>query len=665
MENSRRRIILIFAVFGLAFLVIVLRVYELQVIKAEKFKALAKKQHKKTIKLSPKRGTIYDRKREVLAISIDLDSVYADLRRFKFDDRILESLSHGLNVKKVFLEEKLKRGDGFTWIKRRIAPEKALFIKEMNLPGLGLVKESKRFYPFRNLTGHLLGFVGYDSIGLEGLELAYNDLLLGKPSYITVQRDAKGRALSFENMDSRKRKDLVLTIDKFIQYTAEKALSKAIEENGAKGGFVIVMEPKTGEVLAMANHPPFNSNSYSYLSPSLWRNRAICDSFEPGSTFKVILAAALLEEGLIKPNEKVFCENGSFFVGKNVIHDVHKYGWLSFDEVIKFSSNIGASKLAGKLGKRKFNEYIKDFGFGEKTGINLPGEAKGIVKEPEDWSDIELRTIAFGQGITVSGIQMIRVLSAIANGGFLVKPHVIKEILEGDKQISALIPPNPPLINGGKGGFSDEKRVMSVNTAEKLKAILKKVLEKGGTGEKAQLFGYSAAGKTGTAQKVDPFTGKYSKDRFVSSFMGFAPVEEPKVAIFILIDEPKERVYGGVVAAPLFREIAQRVLNYWQIPHENPPTSPFKKGGLQRGTPEIPPLVKGEFRGFSGEMKEDGLILPDLTGLTIAQVLKLMRNWHIEVKIFGSGRVVNQIPQPGQYLKRGDECQVWLQPLYR
>ena len=416
---------------------------------------------------------------------------------------------------------------------------------------MGSEREEK-ILPGTISAAHVIGFSGVDSRGLEGLELMYDDFLKGEMVFSKRQRDAHGSEIIMKGLDlvnTTEEKDIVLTIDKTIQYIAEKELKKTVKEFNAKAGVVIVMDSWTGEILAMVNEPTFNPNLFRKSKPANWRNRAVTDVFEPGSTFKVFMMAAALENGNIKPNDIFYGEKGSYKIYSETIHDYKQFGWLSVPQIMKYSSNIGAVKIAERMGEKDFYKYIRSFGFGSKTGIDLPGESQGLVRDVRDWSKVSLATISFGQGISVTGVQLVTALSAIANGGYLMEPYVVKKLLNDDGSTMKEV---VPII---------KRRVLSADTVRIMKKILKGVTEEDGTGVNASLPGYEVGGKTGTAQKVDFVKGGYG-DGYLSSFMGFLPVDNPRLTMFVAIDEPEGLFYGGQVAAPLFREITRQVMPY-------------------------------------------------------------------------------------------------------
>jgi len=647
------RIFLILIFFFAFFSVVFARGYHLQVIKKDELSKLASKQHKRTITLPPHRGNIYDRKGEILATSVKVHSIYADPRRISNFKHAANRLSRILKIESYKLRQNLKKKKFFVWIKRKVSPDRVEKVKRLKIEGVNFIPDTKRYYTNCEFAGHLLGFSGLDSRGLEGIELYYDEFLRGKPRHFVVEIDGKGEILFSENKeeDLSDGSNLVLTLDKNIQYIAEKWLGKAVLKTGAKGGCVIIMDPQTGEILAMANQPEFNPNTFWSYHSSKYRNRAVTDTFEPGSTFKSFLLSAAIEEKIINEDDLFFCENGIFKYRGRTIHDVKKHSWLTLRKVIKFSSNIGAVKIGEKLGKKKYYQYIKDFGFGERTGVDLPGERKGIIRPVKSWSKVALGTTSFGQGMSVTALQLISAFSAIANGGNLMKPYLVREIV--DQKGRTITKISPRVV----------RRVISQNTAERVTLLLKGVAEKGGTGFLAKVPGYYAAGKTGTAQKVDPVTKKYSKRKFLSSFIGFVPADSPKLSILVIIDEPKGVPYGGVIAAPLFKEIASETLIYLGVPPRVETVKKENKGTLF--TRKFPLLSSrsGDSRNeryllSKGEKK----IFPNFTGKSIREVLRFAEFHKIEIEIVGSGKAVEQNPKPGVPLKTDSKFQVRFQP---
>ncbi|MDO9123827.1 MAG: penicillin-binding transpeptidase domain-containing protein [Deltaproteobacteria bacterium] len=638
------RVILISFFIFFSFVLVVGRMFQLQVLKKEQLYKLAARQQSSQIPLVPKRGTIYDRNENELAVSVEVDSAYAESKKVVEVEKTVQKLSAIFQNDQKELREKLKSRKSFEWIERKISPKEAEAVKALNLSGIHFLRENKRFYPNSHLAAHIIGFVGLDSKGLEGIELQHDVLLNGKQNVLITERDAMGRGIMTGGGPYEKEehyRNIILTIDKQIQHVAETELSHSVQKWGANGGMVIVMDPMTGKILALTSYPSFNPNQFIQYRPRSWRNRAISDVFEPGSMFKAFLAAAVLEEKIVQPTDSFYCENGFYTVYDRTIRDHSKHGWLTFHQVIKVSSNIGAAKAAEKIGKERFYRYLCDFGFGEKTRVGLPGEAKGIVQHPRYWPPITLNTIAFGQGIAVTGIQMATALCAIVNGGVLMKPQVVERITN-EKGV---------VIQSFKPGTV--RRVISEETSRKVMALLKATTEKGGTGEQAVPQGYEVGGKTGTAQKVDSILGGYSEDRFTSGFMGFAPADEPKIVVLVVIDEPRGSTYGGVVAAPVFRAIVEKVLPYLNI---------LPKGTMVvKNESEIPakreaartlPVIEEIKVGRGAER----VVMPDLAGLSMRRALSRMERRGLIIKVSGNGRLVEQVPRAGAVIDKGEIC---------
>ena len=638
------RIVFLSCLLSLCFALVMGRIFQLQVLKKEQLYKLAAQQQHVQIPLVPKRGTVYDGNGSELAVNIEVDSIYADARKIVDVEKTATQLASVLQIDGRELKRRLKNRRSFEWVQRKISPKLTEQVKALQLPGIFFLKENRRFYPNSQLAAHVIGFVGLDSKGLEGIEFQYDALLNGKNHVWAAARDALGREIAMDKASLEKEdhyRNIVLTIDKSIQHITETELDRGVEKWGAKGGMAIAMDPMTGKILAMACHPTFNPNQFLQSRSKSWRNGAVSDVFEPGSLFKVFLAAAALEERLVRPSDSFFCENGSYAVYDRTIHDTSRYGYLTFQQIIKFSSNIGASKVGEKIGKERFYRYIIAFGFGEKTGINLPGEGKGILRHQRDWPRVALDTISFGQGISVTGIQLVTALSAIANGGFLMRPYIVEKILNEKGEVVQSYQPETV------------RKVVSEETAKKVTMLLKATTEKGGTGERAVPAGYQVAGKTGTAQKADSLLGGYSENRYVSGFMGFAPADDPKLALLVVIDEPQGGNSGGVVAAPIFKAIMGKVLPYLQVVPQGTNVAKNELDSTPRKEPSgSQPLINGIKVGKAAET----IVMPDLTGLSMRNALSRMEGRGLIIKVSGSGKVVEQAPRPGTVIERGDIC---------
>ncbi len=641
---ARIRIIMIGTVFGLMFLSVVGRAFYLQILQHENLVKKADKQHQHKVDLLPARGSILDRNGTTLAESIHMDSCYAEPRRINDVDGTAGVLAPILGVSKNELIAKLSVNKSFIWVERWLAPEVALRVKNMKLPGIGFAPESKRFYPNMEIAAHVVGFTGRDPNGLEGVELKYDSTILGSTGYMITERDALGRNIAVTNTvikDSSPGKSVVLTLDKTIQFIAEKELAKAVKESKAKSGMALVMESDTGKVLALANYPTFNPNAFSRYSLAELRNHVVADSFEPGSTFKVFTIAAALDSGSIKATDTYNCENGTYRIADRTIHDDHPQSRLSVSEIIKYSSNIGAAKIAAKMGEETLSSYLRNFGFGGRTGIDLPGESPGNLKR--HWYGIDLATISFGQGVSLSTVQLTSALSAVANGGNLMKPYLVEQILDDNGKVVQKF--EPQIL----------RRVISAETARKVTKMMETVTGSGGTGTKAALDGFRVAGKTGTAQKVDPVTRAYSPTKRIGSFAGFVPADKPKLTITVIIDEPQGVKYGGSVAAPAFREIAQNSLAYLKIQPNLPNTAAVKPADVKVSAAPAVETFKDE---DVQDLPAEGAIMPNFRGMSMRRVMRVMEKRGINIRLIGSGRAAEQSPPSGHKIRGVDE--VWI-----
>lgn len=549
----KTRLIWVFLVFLTLQGLLLSRLIYLQIAKSINLSKIADSQHKVLIELEPRRGTLYDRNMYKLAFNLNVDSVFAIPRDIDEMQKpaIARQLSGILNIGEDYILDRLDKKKGFIWIKRKISDEESGKIKALKLNGIELIKESKRLYPNGYLASHIIGFAGLDNTGLDGIELLYDKYLKGKAGFRLTNRDAKRRFLPSKDeklLAPINGFNIILNIDETIQNIAEQALDDAYRKYHAKGAVIIVMEPYTGEILAFANRPTYDPNSFFDSTADLRRNRGVTDSFEPGSVFKIVTASCALEKGVVGFQDKFFCENGKYWIAGHTLHDHQSHGVLTFKEVIEKSSNIGTVKVAQKLVPRDLYNYVRSFGFGRATGIDLIGEVEGTTYPPERWSKATISALPIGQEVTVTAIQLACAISAIANGGNLVKPWLVREVRDENGET---------ILN-----FSPQvtRRVISEETAEKVKEILKGVVEEG-TGTLAKLESYTAGGKTGTGQKIEP-TGVYSHTKFIGSFIGFAPVKNPRIAVAVCLDEPRPFYYGGVVAAPVFKKVTENTLRY-------------------------------------------------------------------------------------------------------
>ncbi len=573
-RNINSRLFLVFLVFIFALSFLIARLVYVQIFKSSQFKIIARDQHNIFTELRPQRGAIFDRNLKELAVNIATYSLYSTNNvqlsaqagatgtnaagEGEFTDgKKITQLTRLLNLDEDTLKARLDLHKNFVWLKRKVTPDVSAEIKDLNIPGIGQVREFQRFYPNSNLASHIIGFTNIDNKGLEGVELYADRYLAGIKGWRLAQQDAKRREVvcwSYKSILPSDGYNLVLTIDNVVQNIVERHLRQAARKYKATSATAIVMEPESGEILALYNYPDYDLNKFQDYPPDVRRNLAITDIFEPGSSFKFVTAAAALEENQVKIDDLFYCEKGSYRIGGRILHDYRPYGELSLQEVMEHSSNIGIVKIAQNLGEKALYNYIRKFGFGSSTGIDLPGEVAGIVRPPRQWSRVSMSSIPMGQEIAVTPIQMICAISCVANDGVLVKPKLLKYIQRQDGQIIKSFP------------TQEVRRVISVETAHTLKGILTACVENG-TGKRAEVPRYKTAGKTGTAQKAKP-GGGYYRHRYFASFVGFVPAEQPLIAILVVLNEPTPVYFGGTVAAPVFRKIATETLRYLEMSDE-------------------------------------------------------------------------------------------------
>ncbi|PIE61869.1 MAG: cell division protein FtsI [Desulfobacterales bacterium] len=503
------------------------------------------------------RGRILDRNMNKLATSIDAPNITADPKQVGDPQQTAAALSKVLGIKTSTLKKQLVRDKRFVILAKRVSRKQAAAVKALNLKGIYQSPNTKRFYPNRELAAQLIGFTGEDK-GLEGIELKYNEVLKGDRSKTKVLKDGDGRLLDINRLQRNQLRGntIVLTIDKKIQYLSEQAIKQTVTANRAKSGMALVMNPTTGELLAVAHYPQFNPNNYQDYTQFSFRNRAVTDAFEPGSIMKVFTVAAAIEKGMA-PKSIFYCENGRYRIGQFTVKDTHPHQWLSLAQIIKFSSNIGAAKITETIGAKTLYHYLTAFGFGKKTNADMPGEIKGRLHAYQKWSQIDAGAISFGQGLSVTGIQLITAISAIANQGKLMKPMLIKQIITNTGESRHTF--RPTVI----------RQVVSKNTADIIKRMMNQVVRKEGTGAQAAIEGYRVCGKTSTAQKAARHKRGYEQGKYIAAFGGFAPQNNPRLAILVVVDEPREEHFGGQVAAPTFKKIMRNSFNYLNIPPEN------------------------------------------------------------------------------------------------
>jgi cell division protein FtsI (penicillin-binding protein 3) len=641
--------LVLFSCFG----VVLLRAAKVQLLDRSRLARLQRDQTRRELEWAPRRGLIVDRRGEPLAVTRDVDSVFADPSAFETDRAravAAAQLADALRIDRARVLQKLKQPDRrFVWIKRRIDEGAARRVRALALDGIELVKEPKRFYPQRELAGHVLGFVGEDA-GQEGLERELDQYLRGKSVQVQATRDARGTMVlehGAPDLSDLTGATVTLTLDTAIQLAAEKELATAVKSAGAVGGWALVLDVNTGAVLALAGNPVFDANKPG-RDPMVWRDRALQDQLEPGSTIKSFVVARALEERVLRRDDLLYCEHGLWEHGGRAIHDTHPVDWATPATVLRESSNICAAKIGEKLGKQRLIEGLRAFGFGEKTALGLPGEARGALPDPRRMPPIAVNTIAFGQGMSATGIQTVVAMAAIANGGVILRPYLVQSVIGSDGTV---------LLSRGR---EEVRRVLAEDTARQVTEMLEEVVQKG-TGTRAALVGHRVAGKTGTAQKVDPIRGGYG-DKRLSSFIGFAPAEAPRLAILVVIDEPEGKgaeVTGGTVAAPAWGAIAHEALRQLDVmPEQSKETAPLLLSGL---SPELEPEDRaGETAGVPAAAGQ--AVVPDVSGLGARTATRRLAQASLEPELRGSGRAVAQSPRPGAIVKRGARVKVILAP---
>jgi cell division protein FtsI (penicillin-binding protein 3) len=666
-DVSSGRVLFVAAFIGFWMLVISARLVYLQFSQYETLASRARQQQQNEIETSPQRGELLDRQERQLARSVQTVSLFLDPDGLDTAtlDRNAQQLAKSLNVKQAALTKEFRDAAAakkrFIWIARRLDADVANKIVELKLPGLQTQLESKRYYPNGSLAAHVLGYVGLDGKGLGGVEQFYNAKISGESGKLLVEKDAYGKPYESYEIASKPGQTVVLTIDQSIQYMAEQALQAAVQRSHAKSGTVIVLDPRSGEILALANAPTFDPNAVSEAKPETRSNWALQNIYEPGSTFKVVAFSAALEKKLVKVEDHIDCQMGAITVAGRVVHDHKPFGTLTIPEALAKSSNVAAIKLGIRVGDPTMYDYIKRFGFGSKTGIELPGETNGILRKVERWQPSSIGSIAIGQEVGVTPVQMVAAFGALANDGVRISPHLIREVRDAGGNVVYRAQP-------------EQRRVISAETAIALRGMLEGVTLNG-TAKKAQLDGYSAAGKTGTAQKIDPKTKTYSATKFVGSFVGFAPVSNPQVAIIVVIDEPAGAYHGGDVAAPVFREVAEQVLPALNVMPDietksgpdliaQTNTDPERTAKIQQEQAQSEEQRKATMPtvdtngGRSGEVvyavaTKKAMLMPDLRGRSVRDVARTCSQLGLQVEARGEGRVLKQNPSAGTEVNTG------------
>ena len=656
------------AVFG--------RVAYLQLFRHSEYLTRASRQQRRVIEITPKRGAIYDRNMHPLAMSMPVQSAFAVPSEVKDAAMASRLLSGVLAISQDVIRQKLAGGGTFVWIQRKLPPEKTEAVKSLNLKGIYFQEENQRYYPKRELGAHVVGFVDVDEKGLGGIEHEYDDVIRGQGEKIIVRADARQRWFDGGEAQRDRGTSVVLTLDEKVQYIAERELAAAIQKTHAIAGTVIVQDPNTGALLALANWPKFNPNAAADAPAEARMNRAISAIYEPGSTFKLITLAAAFDQNLTRPDEVFDCENGSLVVGGRRIHDHKAYGKLTVSEILANSSDVGAMKIALRLGAPKFYDYIRAFGFGTPTGVDLPGESRGLVERLQHWVPSSIGAISMGQEVGVTPLQMVTAVSSVANGGLLYKPHTVQQMMRGEQIL--------PL--DGSSAPAEPRRVIRPETAATLRHLMEGVILHG-TGTLARLDGWTTGGKTGTAQKIDPATGRYSRTNVIASFTGFAPINNPAVTILVSLDSPEGLPHGGGdVAAPVFKRIAEQVLPYLDVPRDVPVSPGLVQTAYHPGAgteseslDDLAPVdFNAQTEATNEELKEPSakspepelpevtvavdeggdIAVPDFTGETMREVTEACLRLGLNPVLVGTRLASKQSPAAGSKVRRGSKVTV-------
>ena len=645
-EVLRSRLVVCAGLFVLWTVSIEARLVYLQVIEHGDMMARANRQQLRTVKLPAKRGEIVDRTGRVLAYSVDADTIAADPT--EVDDpemvarRVCAALDHCTSSQREVMAERLSSRQQFAYLARQVSADEARRVKDLDLPGVAFYKESRRYYPKKDLAAHVLGYVGVDNVGLAGLESTFDARIRGREGKMLLQTDARRRAMSSREERLPTAGDgLELTLDEYLQFIADRELRRGVAENGASGGTAVILQPDTGEILALANWPTFNPNAFNASEVVARRNRAVQDLYEPGSTFKIVTASAAIEEGLIRTTDQIDCSPGHITFGSRVIRDTHEYGVLPFIDVIAKSSNVGAIKVGMRVGSNRLSQYVSRFGFGQTLASDFRGENAGMVYSPERLDASALASVSMGYQVGVTPLQMAAAVAAVANGGELVEPHVVRAFVRNGHREE--VPRNVV------------RRAIAPETAAIVTEVMEAVVERGTAKSFAQIEGYTVAGKTGTASKI--VNGHYSKSDYNASFVGFVPSRKPAVAIVVVIDSPHAgSYYGAVVSAPVFKRIAEATLRHLGIgPTLNAPPPVIVARHDHPGSEMTPVPVMASSSQKVVASTPAGM-MPDLHGLSARDAIRALMQVGLTPRIDGDGLVVDQSPRAGAVLTRGDSC---------
>ena len=641
-RQVRLRLMLVGFAICLWAVIVLVRLVQLQVLNRAGYELRAARQSERTIVLDPRRGAILDRAGHPLAVSVDAESIYAVPQEISDPVGTAQALAQALGLDAGGRREvlaQLQKSRGFVWVRRKVDPVAARAVRDLQLEGMGFLTENRRYYPKRDLASQVLGYVGLDNTGMSGIEYAFDGQIRGRAAKVAIQIDARRRAVGHAEKPSTEGRTVVLTLDEAIQHSAERELDKALVETGAVSGVVVVMDPATGEILGLANRPAFNPNRFASYASSRWKNRAVADAYEPGSVFKIFTAAAALQEGVVDPDETIDCGGGFIEIAGMRINDHRVFDQLTFRDVMARSSDVGVVRVAQRLGRESFNRYVREFGFGVATGVELPGESSGLLRPPARWSALSLASLSFGQEIGVTALQIAAATGAVANGGYLMKPYIVRFLEDAAGRVVQSFKPVAV------------RRVLQPHTVEVLTDLLKGVV-KNGTGTRAAVPGYTVAGKTGTAQKIDG-SGRYSMADHVASFVGFVPAARPALVILVSLDSPRGTLnHGGDVAAPVFARVAEDALRHLAVPSEDPDR--VLRATAYSASPATPAAYHPE--ASPAVPDPDPALMPDLRGRPAREAAIAAARRGLAVTLKGSGRVAEQSPAPGTRLEPGMVC---------
>jgi cell division protein FtsI (penicillin-binding protein 3) len=663
-RNTRLRWLIVCGLAVVWMAAVLGRLSYLQLFCYSEYFAKAQHQQQRIFEISPKRGAIYDRKGRELAISLPMDSVFADPLEISDAEMVARLLSRVLNIPPDELETKIREAHTPVRLAKKLSPETVQRIDDMNLKGVFFQKENRRAYPGRELSAHLLGYVDVDEKGLGGIEYSLDKEIRGRPGKVVVMADGRRHWYDRREAAADPGASVTLTIDATIQYIAEKELAQAVARTHAKAGVVVVQDPNTGELLAVASWPTFDPNDAGSYPDDVRMDRAVTMAYEPGSVFKVITLTGAIENGVVTPNDLIDCQMGSILLAGRVIHDHKRYGILSVRQILEDSSDVGAIKVALRLGAPRFYDTIRQFGIGQMTGISLPGENRGLLRPLENWSGNSIGSIAMGQEVSATPIQIISAISAIANGGTLYPPRIVREIDGGAELL-----PQPR---------AEPRRATDPRTAATLRGMMEDVILEGTGKHYAGLDGYTAGGKTGTAQKIDPATGRYSRSNYMASFAGFAPVNDPVVTILTVLDSPVGGHEGNETAGPVFKRVAEQVLAYLDVPHDVPSPSDTETAKNLHPTKRLSARGASASDGDEARFKQaiakessqkpaltvafgspDSIIVPDVLGQPVRGVTETCSKIGLTPSLIGSGIALEQYPKSGTSIVRGGRVTVW------